>query len=276
MTIIHKLIRAAIGEPDFTAQIESLRFHYDHHWCLPDIFKASAGDRFSVVIPERKNSHGAVCKGRYRCTRDQLVAIHKAKNIDWIIPACIAVADFVVKPDCMLAVQFHMNGEGLPLSEFPYEAQSGFRVEKSSKNIIDAGRLEFERNRIPDRFPMLLSLARSEFLTAGRIEGNFMNRLTRTLDAMAKAAHSTRYVWSDYNRKEWKSFCDSVAETPEGGMRVFSLEEDGAYNGDHAVFKRLFIGVPTGVYPYSLSGMDEASTLRLRDTLDALGIPHRV
>lgn len=109
MSIFSKLKRAIFGGPDFAKEVEFLRWHYDYHLYSFERFSEHFEGRFTAIYRRGGAAPGAV----FRCTRDQLVAMHAAKNIGWSVPARIAYADFTVKSDYMLSVKFYEVGEAV-------------------------------------------------------------------------------------------------------------------------------------------------------------------
>jgi hypothetical protein len=104
----------------------------------------------------------------------------------------------------------------------------------------------------------LLSAARREFLNRKAYDGPQMLALTLLFDTIAREVHQTRFQWSDYNRAQWDKFVN-LRIGSEGGACAFSLESGGDYKESYDPFKGIFVGVPTGVFPYSIAPLTLAS-----------------
>lgn len=242
-----KLINLLFGKQDDGAQVASIRFHYERHFYGADKFKEVMRDLHSVALPEVVNEHEAVIGGAYFCTREQLLAANDHRHSDWgPFPESIHCATFVVQPDCSLRVHFEQL--------YPVAAMPPVPPEDFSATILGKTSLEVLANDRNHSLASLLSAARSEYLNTRGIAGYFMTKLTGLFGEIADQAYGGRFVWSDYNMSQWKKFVACGAASSEGGSCVFSCEEDGGYSDKiHATFKGLFVGVPTGMYPYSIS-----------------------
>jgi len=113
---------------------------------------------------------------------------------------------------------------------------------------------------VPKNIPSLLSVARSEFHKTENYSGNFMKEVTDLLSFIAKELYDTNFSWSEYNKGQWCKFVASGASSPEGGACMFSCENGGGYDPLNN-FKRLFLGLPTGVYPYALEAPEPPKPL---------------
>lgn len=122
----------------------------------------------------------------------------------------------------------------------------------------------------------LLSAARSEYHRTHNLAGPHMATLTALFRDIAEVAYSGAFVWSRYNLGQWEKFVASESASPEGGSCVFSCEPDGDYReAIHNTFKGLFVGTPTGMYPYSVSvrhGIAKLDTDALREWIGKRGI----
>lgn len=106
---------------------------------------------------------------------------------------------------------------------------------------------------IPKNIPALLSFARSEYYHHKSSKNEYMVELQTVFNEIAHIIFKTKFVWSDYNIGQWEKFVSSVSCNGEGGAIVISMEPDGDYSKEiHDSFRALFIGVPTGMYPYSM------------------------
>lgn len=144
-----------------------------------------------------------------------------------------------------------------------------------AETVLSPGALMILERHTPLSLASLLSGARSEFLNTGDYEGRLMKMMTAQFVKIAALAYDDgRFVWSDYNREVWRKFVASRASSSEGGSCVFSCEPDGDYcEAIHARFRALFIGVPTGMFPYVPSihhGVSRITSNELRLRLAAL------
>jgi hypothetical protein len=135
-------------------------------------------------------------------------------------------------------------------------------------NILDQATLDLATK--PKNVPQLLSLARSEYLGPG--EGRFMKELTDLFSEIARQVYTSDFVWSSYNKRQWEKFCN-LTVGPEGGACMFSLEKKGElpYPLNNTKFRGLGVGVPVGMFPYSLIPGDSSKTKTLHDCITSLG-----
>ena len=135
-------------------------------------------------------------------------------------------------------------------------------------NILDSAALEIATK--PKNVPQLLSLARSEHLGPG--DGRFMKELAELFAEIGRRVYEGDFVWSSYNKKQWEKFCN-LTVGPEGGACMFSLESKGElpYPMNNKKFRGLGLGLPIGMFPYSLMPTLEGKTAALRDCIAALG-----
>ena len=86
-----------------------------------------------------------------------------------------------------------------------------------------------------------------------------MKEVTDLLSFIAKELYGTTFFWSEYNKNQWLKFVESRASSAEGGACMFSCENGGGYVASN--FKRLFVGLPTGVYAYAIEAPTPPETL---------------
>ena len=134
--------------------------------------------------------------------------------------------------------------------------------------VLDSMTLELAME--PKNIPQLLSLARSEHLGPG--DGRFMKRLTEVLTEIARQLYGGSFVWSSYNKRQWEKFC-TLAVGPEGGACMISMESKGElpYPLDNTKFRGLGVGLPVGMYPFSLMPSMEGKLKPLRECIASLG-----
>lgn len=255
-----KLIPDFLDKKD-AQQIRSLRFHYERHLHSPERFKEVMRDIYTIAVPEVLTAHGVVIDGAYFCTREQLLIANGDRHSDWgPFPKTLTGATFVTGDDGYL--KFH-PGQLHPVVPTPPAPK--FRFEDT---ILGSYSLAGISPESPGSLASLLSAARSEYLVSGDTEGRFMTATTKLFNDIAAKAYGGCFVWSKYNLAEWKKFVASGAASDEGGSCVFSCETDGDYSSAiHNTFKGLFLGVPTGMYPYSISvrhGIAQMDTNELR------------
>jgi hypothetical protein len=135
-------------------------------------------------------------------------------------------------------------------------------------NVLDSTTLELAPK--PKNIPQLLSLARSEHLGSG--DGRFMKELTELLAEIGRRVYEGDFVWSSYNKRQWEKFCN-LTIGPEGGACMFSLETKGMlpYPMDNTKFRGLGVGIPVGMFPYSLMPANDGKIKALHDCIVALG-----
>lgn len=80
-----------------------------------------------------------------------------------------------------------------------------------------------------------------------------MREVASLFNYIAKQVFASKFVWSDYNRGEWQKFVDLRSSGLEGGACMFSFEDHAEFRDEGpASFQGLGVGVPTGMFPYSL------------------------
>jgi len=123
----------------------------------------------------------------------------------------------------------------------------------------------------PKTLPALFSYARTEYYRSKSFSGVFMREINDLFSHIAHEVYGSVFIWSEYNRGQWAKFVDSRASGLDGGACMFSCEAEG----DCAVhkgtdFKGLNVGVPTGLFPYSLS-LNSSKVLGLRAAIESFG-----
>jgi hypothetical protein len=113
---------------------------------------------------------------------------------------------------------------------------------------------------VPKNVPTLLSVARSEFHKTQNYSGTFMKEVTDLFSFIAKELYSTTFSWSDYNSLQWLKFVSSRASSEEGGACMFSCENGGQYSSSNN-FKKLFVGLPTGIHAYAIEAPEPPKSL---------------
>lgn len=105
----------------------------------------------------------------------------------------------------------------------------------------------------PASVPELLSAARSEFLNnEASYDGRFMTKITALLDRVGISVYNSDFKWSEYNKGQWEKFVQCRVGL-EGGACMFSFEANGDLPEElDSRFKGLGLGVPVGMFPYSL------------------------
>lgn len=252
------------GGENVAGRFESLRFHYERHLYSPERFKEVMRDLHTIAEHEVLNAHGAVIDAAYFCTREQMMIANGTRHSDWgPFPATLTGATFFVGLDGYLKFhpgQLHPVVRTAPAPKFRFE-----------DTILGSGALVVSTGSLAS----LLSAARSEYLISGDTTGRIMATVTKLFEEIGDKAYGSRFVWSEYNLKQWKHFVASNAASAEGGSCVFSCEEDGDYREQiHNTFKALFLGVPTGMHPYSISvrhGIGKMDTDALRAWVTARG-----
>jgi hypothetical protein len=152
------------------------------------------------------------------------------------------------------------------MKESPKPADSAKK--ESVTNVLDNSTLELATE--PKNVPQLLSLARSEHLGPG--DGRFMKELTELFGEIGRRVYGGDFVWSSYNKRQWEKFC-SLAVGPEGGACMFSMEAKGElpYPLDTTKFRGMGMGLPVGMYPYSMMPTSEGKAKALYECIAALG-----
>jgi len=97
-----------------------------------------------------------------------------------------------------------------------------------------------------------LSLARREYLVAQSFDGRLMTMVFDLFSCLAAELHSTTFVWSDHNKRQWHIFANLLVD----GLLVddyclISLEDSGTY-GEYPQFKGVALGTPISQFPYAL------------------------
>jgi len=120
-----------------------------------------------------------------------------------------------------------------------------------SQHILDNIFLE----RInPKHTTVLLSAARSEYLTTQSYDGRLMTMVSEFFSCIASELYGTTFVWSEYNKEQWTRFVNLCVGI-EGGACVFSMENSGILPELPSLksdFKGLLLGTPAGMFPYSI------------------------